>query len=151
MIWTLKPNTILVSKHAGWFKHPRFHRHNKLKSESKAILVSTFNFSTPYTNIQHHEMKSVMEEFANFCFNDGDKKSIGIIKHGVIWSNSQEKYRLFFIKRSLKLAINYLIENSHFTLGKMCFRQLIRIPMESDLAPFTENLFLYYNEKKWLL
>ena len=95
-------------------------------------------------------MKSVIEEFANFCFNDGDKKSIGIIKHGVIWSNSQEKYRLFFIKRSLKLAINYLIENSHFTLGKMCFRQLIRIPMESDLAPFTENLFLYYNEKKWL-
>ena len=35
-----------------------------------------------------------------------------------------------------------------FTLGSMCFCQLIGIPMDSNPATFMAILFLYYYEKK---
>ena len=120
-------------------KQPKFHRHSKLNS-GKAILISTFNFSTLYTNIPHHELKSVMGKFINYC-NVDDKESIGITKNGAIWTNSQEKYRLPFNKKSLKLTINYLLGNSHFTLGSMCFHQLTGIPMGSDPPSFMKNFY----------
>ena len=111
-------------------KQSKFHRHSKL-NPGKTILISTFNFSALYRNIPHHELKSVTGEFINFC-NVGGKESIGITKYGAIWTNSQEKYRLCFNKKSLKLTINYSLDNSHFTLGSMCFHQLIGIPMGFD-------------------
>ena len=92
-----------------------------------------------------------MGELINFCFNGGDKEFIGITRYGAIWTNSQEKYKLYFNKITLKLAINYLLDNCYFTLGSMCFCQLIGIPMGSDPAPFMANLFLYHYERMWLL
>ena len=80
------------------------------------------------------KLESVMGEFINFCFNDGDKEFIGITRYGAIWTNSPEKYRLSFNKTSLKLTINYVLDNCYLTLGSMRFRQLIEIPMGSDPA-----------------
>ena len=47
--------------------------------------------------------------------------------------------------------IYYLLENSHFTLDSMCFRQLIGIFIESDPAHLMANLFLSCYERKRLL
>jgi len=91
-----------------------------------------------------------MSESINFCFNGGDKEFIGITKFGASWTNNKDKYNVTFNKTSLKLAINYLLDNCFFTMGTMCFRQLIGIPMGSDPAPFMANLFLHHFEKKWL-
>ena len=52
---------------------------------------------------------------------------------------------------TLKLAINYLLDNCYFTLGSMHFYQLTGIPMGSDPGSFITNLFLYYYERRWLL
>ena len=41
-----------------------------------------------------------------------------------------------FKKTSLKLATNYLVNNSFFTLGSLCFRQLIGMAIGSEKSPF---------------
>ena len=56
--------------------------------------------------------------------NTRDKESTGINKYV-----AKEKNRLSFNKTSLKLAINYLPNNSYFTLGSMSFRKLTGISM----------------------
>ena len=56
--------------------------------------------------------------------NTRDKESTGINKYV-----AKEKNRLSFNKTSLKLAINYLTNNSYFTLGSMGFRKLTGISM----------------------
>ena len=61
------------------------------------------------------------EHLVNFYFIVVDKLFIGITRYGVICIDSWEKYRLSFNKTSLKLAIHYLLDNSYFTLGIMCF------------------------------
>ena len=129
---------------------PAINAINKLNSRNRAGSISTFDFSTLYTNIPHHKLKSVMSNLINFCFHGGDKEYIAVTNFGAIWTNDKDKYKINFSKTSLKLAINYLLDNCYFTLGTMCFRQLIGIPMGSDPAPFMANLFLYYFENKWL-
>lgn len=52
--------------------------------------------------------------------------------------------------KSLKLAINDLLENSYFTMGNMSFHQFFEISMGFDEAPFNTILFLYCYARKWL-
>ena len=49
------------------------------------------------------------------------------------------------------MAINFLLDNSYFKVGKKIFRQVIGIPMGTDPAPFMANLFLYFYEKNFVL
>lgn len=42
------------------------------------------------------------------------------------------------------------MENCGFTLGNKIFRQVISISMGYDPAPLMVDLFLYFNESKWL-
>ena len=94
----------------------------------------------------------MIRELIDFCFRDGDKEFTWIIRCGAIWTNSRQKYNLPFKKSSLKLAVDYLLENIYFTLrNKIDCRQLIGIPTESDPPPFMANLFLEYYENKLLL
>ena len=57
---------------------------------------------------------------------------------------------MVFDKASLKLAINFLLDKCFFDFGDFLFWQFTGIPMGSDPAPFTANIFLRY-ENKWLL
>ena len=79
------------------------------------------------------------------------KRIYRVIKSWSYLGSNQQTYKLSFDKTSLKLAINYLLDSCYFTLGGMCFGQLIGIPMGSDPFPFMVNLFLYYHGRKWLL
>ena len=77
----------------------------------------------------------------NFCFNSGDKKFIAITRCCTIWPSSQENHKLSFHKVSLKLAINYILENSYFNLG--C--TYVLLPIDWDPCgiwpiPFYDNL-----------
>ena len=73
--------------------------------------------------------------------------SLGLSMYGTIWTENQEKYRLSLIKPSLKLAINYSLDNCYFTLSSMSFLQLVGIPKGSDLVSFMANIVLYYYKR----
>ena len=77
--------------------------------ESWSIFVLTHSFS----------MHSFSIPWIFWCFqganewvNGGDKEFTGVTRYGAIWTNSEEKYRLSFNKTSLKLVVNYLLNNS---------------------------------------
>ena len=134
-------------KHSGQFRTEQSNCHrletiNKINSRDKAFPISTFDFSTLYANIPCHKLKFLLRELIKFCLNGREKEFIGISKHDAIWTNNQQKYRFSVDKTSLKLAIDYLLDNWYFTLGSTFFRQLIGIPMMSDPASFMANLVL---------
>ena len=123
---------------------------NKLSSLHKAKTITTFDFSTLYTSIPHDKLKNAMREIINFGFRNEDKFYIGITKYGAKWITDKKKCNIVFDKASLKLAINFLLDQCFFHVGNLIFRQVIGIPMGSDPAPFMANLFLYFYENKWL-
>ena len=91
-----------------------------------------------------------MSKLVDFCFDGGPSKFIAVTKYEAKWVDDPSKYDLVFNKTSIKKAIEFLMNNCHFTIGNKIFQQIIGIPMGSDPAPFFANLFLYYFENKWL-
>ena len=63
---------------------------NKVNSRNKAISISTFDFSTLYTNIRHWNLKSVTGDLINFSFNSRDKEFIGVTRFGTFWTYNQQ-------------------------------------------------------------
>ena len=124
---------------------------SKLNKTRRAKCISTFDFSTLYTNIPHNKLINVLNQLIDFCFKGWENKFIAITKFGARWVTDQSKYNLVFNKKKIKDALRYLMNNCFFTLGNLLFKQVIGIPMGSDPAPFMANLFLYFYENKWLM
>ena len=59
-------------------------------------------------------------------------ESLGMVIFGLVI----KEHRFFVNKTALKLAIQYLPDNCYFTLGSMCFRKSIGIPMDSVTTNF---------------
>ena len=116
-----------------------------------AKTVSSFDFSTLYTNIPHSKLYDELSSIIRFIFKGGCNKFISINSFGVArWTkssnSSSSKYDL---DKTLK-ALKYLLDNCHFKCGNKLFKQVIGIPMGSDPAPFFANLFLYCYESRWI-
>jgi hypothetical protein len=112
-------------------------------AKAGAKRVSSFDFSTLYTNIPHDKLINVLSEIINFSFKGGTRSYIYVDRFGIAhWSTKKHHSYHSYTKESITLAVSYLINNSYF--------QIIGIPMGSDPAPAFANLFLFFYESKWL-
>ena len=116
-----------------------------------AKCISSFDFSTLYTQIPHDKLIDVLHKIINFAFKGGTRNKLAITKSGsAYWSNNLDFHRYTFTKESITCAVSYLSSNCYFRLGDKLFRQDIGIPMGSDPAPAFANLFLFHYESSWL-
>ena len=66
-----------------------------------------------------------------------NKKFIKVTKSRAYWSNSKTTHTLFAVTcNELTHMIEWLIDNTHVTVGNQVLRQTIGIPMGTDCAPF---------------
>ena len=70
------------------------------------------------------------------------------MQHGLTKKN---EFNISFDQASLKLAINFLLDNCFFNFDNFSFQKIAGIPMCSATAPFVANLTFCYYENKWLL
>ena len=105
------------------------------------MALANNDFSNLYTNILYNKLENVIRQLINFCFEG----------RGRTWSDIQDKFKVTFDKASLKLVINFLLDNCFFNFGNLSFQQITGIPIGSDPATFMANLLLYYYENKSLL
>ena len=85
-----------------------------LNSRNKALSIAAYDFSILYTNIQHNKLENLMGELIDFCFKGREKHFISVMKFGATWTDIKNKLRITFDKSSLKLAINFLLDNFYF-------------------------------------
>ena len=137
--WTIQNNTPVINSI------------NNLNKRNRALSLTTFDFSTLYTNIPHDKLLSVLNELVDFCFKGSTKNYITVDNYRARWTDEPDNNKVFFTKMSLKKSIKYLLNNCFFKFGDKVLRQVIGIPMGSDPAPFMANLFLYFYENKWIL
>ena len=122
---------------------------NKLSNRKRAKSVSTYDFSTLYTNIPHDKLIETLNSVIDFSFKGRIQEKISVNSYGIAnWCKSS-KHFVFDIK-SLKKAVEYLIKNCYFAIGDQVFQQIIGIPMGSDPAPFFANLFLFFYEWQYI-
>ena len=124
---------------------------NKISKRKAARTVSTFDFSTLYTKIQHNKLICVLNNIIDFAFKGGTRDYISVSKSQAYWVKSSSSGRgTTYSKSQIKKPLDYLINNCYSTVGTKLFKQIIGTPMGSDPAPFFANLFLFYYEAEWI-
>ena len=127
----------------------------RINDKKNAKDISTYDFSTLYTKLQHDDLISNLNDIVDFAFNggnekkDGNRKYITVTSHSTYWSK-KKKGNNSFTKQQIKLLISHLIRETYFQIGNLLFRQCIGIPMGIDPAPFWANLHLYTYEYKFI-
>lgn len=119
---------------------------DQINTKQNAKRISTFDFSILYTNLPHKDLSKVLFDLIGFCFNESFKKVIFCLKNA-FWSNNP-KTKSLFTKSSLKITVQFLIENSHFTVGDVILLQTVDIPMGIGPVPFWGNLYSYNYKSK---
>ena len=120
-----------------------------INTRKKAKCISTYDFSTLYTNIPHTDLLVELDKIIDFVFDGGKCKYIGLNSSKAFWCSSK-RAKTIFTRSSLKLAVKHLICESYFVIGNKMLIQTIGIPMGIDPAPFWANLYLHRHEFKFM-
>ena len=107
---------------------------DQINTKQNAKRISTFDFSILCTNLPQKDLSKVLFDLIGFCFNESFKKVIFYLKN-TFWSNNP-KTKSLFTESSLKITVQFLIENSHFTVGDVILLQIVDIPIGIGPVPF---------------
>ena len=126
----------------------------QINDRQNAKDISTYDFSTLYTKLEHDDLVQNLNEIVDFAFKGGKKKGqnrkyITVTKFSTFWSK-KKKGNNSFTKQQVKLLVSHLIKETYFQVGNLLFKQCIGIPMGIDPAPFWANLHLYTYEYKFI-
>ena len=130
---------------------PVIEKLTKLNERKRARDISTYDFSTLYTQLPHDELILNLNEIVDFAFNGGNQKKDGNRKyltvHGssTFWTRTKHGQHSY-TRAQIKLLTSHLIKETYFQVGNLMFKQCIGIPMGIDPAPFWANLHLYSYE-----
>ena len=128
---------------------------SRINEKKGAKDISTYDFSTLYTKLQHDDLISNLHEVVDFAFKggnekkDGNRKYLTISGRSTFWSK-KKKGKNSFTKGEIKILVSHLIRGTYFQIGNLLFRQFIGIPMGIAPAPFWANLYLYSYEYKFI-
>ncbi len=134
---------------------PILEKLTRINERKNARDISTYDFSTLYTKLQHDDLIKNLNEIIDFAFKGGNEKKDGNRKYLTVsgctayWSK-KKKGKNSFTKGDIKLLLSHLIRETYFQIGNLLFRQCIGIPMGIDPAPFWANLHLYSYEYKFI-
>ena len=126
---------------------------DKIKHKS----LSTWDFSTLYTNIPHQKLKDNVKCFIMSIFDlvTQSKKAAKCVCSGkaklAYFSKSRSKSNVCFSCDELIDDINTIIDNSYVLFQNNVYRQVIGIPMGTNCPPFLANIFLHQYEYDYLV
>lgn len=85
-----------------------YYCNRKLSSKNKAFSITTYYFSTLYTNIPRNKLKNVIREAISLSFNDDEKQFIDVTKIGATMIyHDKNKFKTTLDKGSLKHFFNF--------------------------------------------
>ena len=123
----------------------------------KSKCISSWDFSTLYTNIPHDKLKDKMAIFINRIFTEiakskKGKKFICVSEWGntAYFTKSKSKNNFCWSSEELVEIIKVIIDNSYICFHEEVYRQVIGIPMGTSCAPYLANIFLHVYEYDYL-
>ena len=123
---------------------------NVINNRKSGRNITTYDFTTLYTKLEHTQILEAMFYVIDLAFKKSKQKYISVYKKAAGWANNPRASTFKFDQDSLKGAIEFVITNSYFTIGSLCFHQLIGVPIGIDCGPHIANLTLFYYEYKFI-
>ena len=87
---------------------------NEINENRPAKSVTTYDFSTLYTNIPHGSLKEALTAIINKCFANSKNKLITVNNTEAFWNNISSARLFSANKTTLLNCIKFLIDNTYF-------------------------------------
>ena len=116
---------------------------NKCKSGRN---ITTYDFTTLYTKLEHDQIIDALCFVIDLAFKKSKCNYISVYQKSANWTNNPRGSTFKFDQDSLKDCIRFLLLNSYFSIGSLCFHQTIGVPIGVDCGPDIANLSLFYYE-----
>ncbi len=102
--------------------------------------VTSWDFSTLYTTIEHQDLKNKIIKMIKKFFPFG--KHMNISDRKAFFSDKDQKGYIKFYLDSFIDIFEFLIDNIYIVFGESVYRQVIGIPMGTNCAPLLADLYL---------
>ena len=112
--------------------------------------IVTYDFTTLYTMLEHSDILESIYNVIDLAFKKSKYKFIAVYNKSAGWSAKPRSSTFAFDIDTLKSSIKFLLDNSYFSIGNLCFRQIIGIPIGVDCAPALANLTLFRYEYDYI-
>ena len=121
----------------------------KMHKRQRECMILISDFIALYTTIPHNFLIKLLSEVINFVFKSKTRSRIGFSKTS-IYQTSKGCGRKCFTTQIVIDVILFLTTKCYFMIKNLVFKQEIGIPVDIYLAPYWENLFLYFFESKFV-
>ena len=124
---------------------------NKLKTKGfQASTISTYDFSTLYTTLQHIFIRNQLVDLIENKFRREEALYLACNEeHAFFVSEEHKKYDLWSCQKVTN-ALIYLLDNIYIRFGSKLYRQNVGIPMGTNCAPLVAKLFLFCYERDFM-
>ena len=112
--------------------------------------VDSYDFSTLYTSLPHHLIKQKFTYLFKWTFEKSGFNYICCNKFNSFFSNETYKNYTNFNCLECINALEFLLDNIFVRVRNTIYRQTIGIPMGTNCAPLTADLFLYCYELQFM-
>ena len=130
---------------------------DKANQSHKVNSVSTFDFSTLYTNIPHSSLKIQVTKFIRRVYNlviDSKRSQVFVTwsekSKKAYFSKTKSKVNISFSAEDLIRHMRIIIDNSFITFRNKIYRQVVGIPMGTNCAPCLADIFLHTYEYDYM-
>ena len=133
--------------------YPVICTNDKLNKRKAAKIMSTFDFSTLYTEIPHEKLLYALNEITDFAFKGGTRDYFTVYNSRAFWSRSKSNIGRFSSLLEIKSCLEFLIKNSFFQVSSKFFHQVIGIHIfiwGHISRHFLPIFFCSFYKSKWL-
>ena len=113
--------------------------------------MSTYDFSTIYTNLPHNLIKDKLIDLIERTFQrEGSPYLASNDRNAFITSEKSKKYHAWSCQNVCD-ALTFLLDNVFIPFCTKLYRQVVGIPMGTNCAPLVADLFLYCYERDFMM
>ena len=125
---------------------------DKLKRRHfRASALRTYDFSTLYTTLPHHLIKTKLTELIQKTFARETCAFLACNHCKVFFTNAYLDEFTMWTCHDVCESLAFLLDNIFVRFGDKIYRQVVGIPMGTNCAPLVADLFLYCYERDFML
>ena len=111
--------------------------------------LSAYDFSTLYTTLPHNLIKEKAIDLIERTFQRKGSFYLACNDRNAVFTS--EKLKIYHACQNVCDALTYLLENISISFGTKLYRQIVGISMGTNCAPLVAVLFLFFNERDFMV
>ena len=113
--------------------------------------LSTYDFFTLYTTLLHNLIKVKLTDLIEQTFNRVDLLYLACKNKNAFFICEHPKRFKMWSCQKMCDALHYLLDQIFIRFGSELYRQIVGIPMGTNCAPVVADLFLFCNDRDFIL